>query len=221
MPKERNDDGQYVETATLEDVRGAFDAIDAPPVVTTADVADETGLSRDSARRKLELLRERDDVARRRSAGRVLYWPAEWTRRPLADEEAAESGSGGAVTSTSSAPDSHPSEDTDGQQSAVTTDEDLRKMVRGADGLAGSGDLLERRVDAILAMYAHLREHGSAEKDGLLNAVDVDATDYAGPGSVWSNMIKGKDTLRALPGVQKPSTGKTTWRYDPEGEGET
>jgi len=66
MPKKRNNDGQYVKTATLEDVGAAFGAVDGPPVVTTADVADETGLSRDSARRKLERLRERDEVARRR-----------------------------------------------------------------------------------------------------------------------------------------------------------
>lgn len=82
------------------------------------------------------------------------------------------------------------------------------------DELAGSGDLAERRVDAILSMYDVLRERGSAEKDELLDAVDVDATDYASRDSVWSNMVKGKDTLRALPGVEPPPSGKTTWRYD-------
>jgi hypothetical protein len=29
-------------------------------------------------------------------------------------------------------------------------------------------------------------------------------------------MVKGKDTLRALPGVRTPSAGKTTWRYEDE-----
>ena len=89
---------------------------------------------------------------------------------------------------------------------------DHREQLR--DALAGSGDLVERRVDAVLAMYDVLRDRGSAEKDELLDAVDVDATGYASRDSVWSNMVKGKDTLRALPGVEPPPSGKTTWRYD-------
>jgi len=85
MSKERDDrSGRYVEKATLDDVLKTFDAVDGPPVVTTADVADETGISRDSARRKLETLRDRGRVEKRKSAGRVLYW------RP--DTQAAESG---------------------------------------------------------------------------------------------------------------------------------
>jgi len=81
------------------------------------------------------------------------------------------------------------------------------------DALAGSGDLVERRADAVLAMYEVLRERGSAEKDELLDAVDVDAAEYASRDSVWSNMIKGKATLSALPGVETPPTGRTEWRY--------
>lgn len=72
MSKERDHgSGRYVEKATLDDVLGAFDAVDGPPVVTTADVTDETGISRDSARRKLEVLRENNRVRRRKTAGRV------------------------------------------------------------------------------------------------------------------------------------------------------
>lgn len=74
MPKERGDTGQYVETVTLEEVLEVFDCVDGLPVVTSADVAEETGLSRDSARRKLETLRDRGEVNQRRTAGRVLYW---------------------------------------------------------------------------------------------------------------------------------------------------
>jgi len=83
------------------------------------------------------------------------------------------------------------------------------------DALPGSGDLAEARADEILKMYDQLREHGEAEKDDLLAVVDVEATQYASLNSVWSNMVKGRDTLRELPGVEKPSTGLTTWRYSP------
>lgn len=79
MPKERGDTGQYVETVALEDVLAVFDAVDGPPVVTSADVAEETDLSRDSARRKLDTLRDQGRVDRRRTAGRVLYWPVDET----------------------------------------------------------------------------------------------------------------------------------------------
>jgi hypothetical protein len=95
----------------------------------------------------------------------------------------------------------------------VDADDELRAQLR--DGLAGSGELLERRVDAVLTMYGVLRERGSAEKGELLNAVDVDATGYQDETSVWSNMVKGKDTLSALPGVETPPTGRTEWRWNP------
>lgn len=80
----------------------------------------------------------------------------------------------------------------------------------------GSDDLLDRRVNQIFKMYDLLREQGEAEKDELLDVVDVDATGLQDRESVWSNLIKGKDTLRALPGVQKPETGMNTWTYSRE-----
>lgn len=77
---ERNEKGRFAEQASLEDVLAVFDAVEGPPVVTSADVAEETDISRDSARRKLEELRDREEVDRRRSAGRVLYWPVDEAR---------------------------------------------------------------------------------------------------------------------------------------------
>lgn len=94
---------------------------------------------------------------------------------------------------------------------APSENDELRDRVR--DDLMGSDELLEARVDGVLKMYDYLREHGEATKSELLNVVDIDAVDYADAGSVWSNMVKGKDTLRALPGVEKPPTGRSKWRY--------
>jgi hypothetical protein len=101
----------------------------------------------------------------------------------------------------------------EGDQDDVVDDETEERI---RDALAGSGDLLDARLNEILKMYEHLREHGEAEKDDLLDVVDVGATDYASRDSVWSNMVKGKDTLRALPGVEKPSTGRSKWKYTGE-----
>lgn len=91
------------------------------------------------------------------------------------------------------------------------TDESLRADLRGA--LSGDGQQLERRVDEVLEMYAVLQAKGRADKQTLLDAVDVEATGYASRESVWSNMVKGRDTLRALPGVETPPVGRSTWRY--------
>lgn len=76
-----------------------------------------------------------------------------------------------------------------------------------------TGEVLEARVDAIVWMYPYLREHGTAEKADLLELVDADAVGYASPDSVWANMVKGRDTLRALPDVEPPPTGRTEWQY--------
>jgi hypothetical protein len=84
------------------------------------------------------------------------------------------------------------------------------------EALAGDGDVLKARVDAILAMYDRLRQEGEATKAELLDVVNDEAVDYAGADSVWANMVKGKETLQALPGVEPPPTGRSTWRYSSE-----
>ncbi|MEF8774513.1 MAG: hypothetical protein V5A37_07330 [Halobacteriales archaeon] len=76
MSQDRNERGRFTETTTLADVLAVFDSVDGP-VVTSADVADATGCSRDSARRKLDQLVERGRVASRKTAGRVVYWLAD------------------------------------------------------------------------------------------------------------------------------------------------
>lgn len=70
---ERNDDGQFSETVSLEDVLAVFEQVEGP-VVTSGDVATLTGCSRDTARRKLSKLYDEGRVGRRRTSGRVLYW---------------------------------------------------------------------------------------------------------------------------------------------------
>jgi len=135
-----------------------------------------------------------------------------WTLLDRIDE-AKTSGNGTATPmerSTASQPsDTERSDDTVNTMPAVD-----REQLREA--LAGSGDVLEARVDAILAMYDRLRQEGEATKAELLDVVNAEAVDYAGPDSVWSNMVKGKETLQALPGVEPPPTGRSTWRYSSE-----
>lgn len=76
MPREHGESGEYVETVTLDAVRGVFDEVRGP-VVLSADVADALGCSRETARRKLAALYDRGEVDRRKVSRRVLYWRAE------------------------------------------------------------------------------------------------------------------------------------------------
>jgi len=103
-------------------------------------------------------------------------------------------------------------EDTTAGSGDVSARVSLRDQLR--EELAGSGDRLERRVDAVLAMYDHLREHTEATNDELQGLTDPDDVNYADAESMWSNMVKGKDTLRSLPGVVKPPKGTDDpWQY--------
>ena len=82
---------------------------------------------------------------------------------------------------------------------------------RLAELLSGQGDLLDRRVDAILSMRDRLRERGSATKHELLESVDPEVVEYADSESVWANMAKG--VFGELPGVESPPPGKSEWRW--------
>jgi hypothetical protein len=73
MSQNRDEHGQFTEQVSLSDVLAVFDTVDGP-VVTSGDVASDTGCSDDSARRKLEQLHDQGRVGRRKTAGRVVYW---------------------------------------------------------------------------------------------------------------------------------------------------
>jgi hypothetical protein len=82
------------------------------------------------------------------------------------------------------------------------------------DALSGEDPVLTRRVNTIVDMYHLLKREGNAQKSDMLEIVD-DAAElsYQDTDSVWSNMVKGTDSLRALPGVEPPESGRSVWRY--------
>ncbi len=71
--RKRNQQGQYVETVTLDRVldvvRSASD-----PFMATGDVADALGCSREAARLKLTELHEQGQIERRDVRGAVVVW---------------------------------------------------------------------------------------------------------------------------------------------------
>lgn len=79
--------------------------------------------------------------------------------------------------------------------------------------LPGSGDRLERRREAVRALYEHLQEEGTASRSDFLELVDPDEVGYSSAESFWTNLVKARDALKQLPGVEAPGEGEHTWRY--------
>ena len=73
MSRERTKFGQYAETVTINRVRQVFRTV-VGPVVTSADIASELGVTAEAARRKLNEFHSREMLGRRKTAGRNLYW---------------------------------------------------------------------------------------------------------------------------------------------------
>lgn len=73
--RERDKQGNYVETVTPARVLAAIQGAD-DPVVTTNDVASVLGCSTESARQKLVSLHENGEVERKEVGARAVVW---WT----------------------------------------------------------------------------------------------------------------------------------------------
>lgn len=218
MPKKRGDAGQFVETVRPDDVLEVFARVDGPPVVTSADVADLTGLSRDSARRKLEELKQRGAVDSRRSAGRVLYWRTDY----------AESANQSKPIETREGQASDPSGQKESQEKPTRTGSQTLSQDATAAGLDSvefpdGRDRAECEA-AVLAARDYLREHGPATMRELVTDVMPEhPVGYDVPelepgdryrGAWWRRVVK--PGLQALSDVQAPSRGASDWRFNPE-----
>lgn len=99
------------------------------------------------------------------------------------------------------------------EEAAQPAAEPSETLPEGLD-LPGSGETLERRRAALGRLYAHLQREGLASRGDFLDLIDGEDVGYASAESFWSNCVKGRDSLRALPGVESPGEGGHTWRYE-------
>jgi ribosomal protein S25 len=237
MPKQRGETGQFVETVTLEEVLEVFDEVEGPPVVTSGDVADATGVSRDSARRKLEELQERGEVDSRRTAGRVLYWRVDDVRddpepralqEPAREDIAASDLPGGGEGRREATPSATNHEVDTGETASTVTETgesvpaDFDELVRqvGEEALPGSGAKLEGRQEAFTAVVEYLREQGSATPQDFREGVYPDHqamyTDGKNPPrSWWKNAMYPalRDLAKRTTVIEQADTsGEWTWR---------
>ena len=70
---ERDNTGRYVETVTLAKVRSVFTMVRGP-TITSSDVSELLGCSQETARRKLRELEQKEQIASRKTGGRVVWW---------------------------------------------------------------------------------------------------------------------------------------------------
>lgn len=73
MGRKRGEDGQYVETVTLDDVAAVFDRAELP-VLTASEVADKLDCSRASAYNKLESLVEQGTIQKKKVGARAVVY---------------------------------------------------------------------------------------------------------------------------------------------------
>lgn len=206
MPKERGDTGRFVQTTTTDDVLAVFDQVRGP-VITTGDVADHLDVSRETARRKLGELYDQKRVDRRKRDTHVYYWRVDDdVQDGQPREDIAARGSSPAADD-APAPDPAPVQD-----QPADVDDDVQAQIDALD-LPGSGETLAARRDAIRRLYDYLQDQGTAQKSDFLDQIDADAVGYASAGSFWSNCVKGRDSLKSLPGVDAPGEGEHTWRF--------
>ena len=79
--------------------------------------------------------------------------------------------------------------------------------------IPGSGELRDRRKKACVEMAELLRDRGTATKSDFLELVEPNEVGYSSAESFWSNCVKGRDSLRAIPGVKPPKDGLSEWSY--------
>jgi hypothetical protein len=169
MPREHGESGEFVETTTLDDVLNVLDAVEGP-VVLSADVADHLGVSRETARRKLNALHDREELARRKVARRVVYW------RPEEPDAEAEASAPGRDT-TEGTVDTGPH--TAGDSRALTDDESEPDAIGEAlDGWEPDTEAAPRRARTQTRRAAEwLRDVGEyRRKEEFQDALADDAT---------------------------------------------
>lgn len=77
----RDDSGRYASDVTAEDVLGVFETVEGP-TITTTDVTNALGCSREVARNRLGELADRGLVERRKSGKVVLWWRTDEGENP-------------------------------------------------------------------------------------------------------------------------------------------
>jgi len=198
-PRERSDSGTFVETVSLEDVVGVFDAVRGP-VITSSDVAEELDCTTEAARQKLRRLYDRGEVDKRKT-GRVVVW---WHTGGTPPTPAERTGTAGEVQ---------------GDVDTSLADEHADDADHIGEALAGWSygrtDEEQAANDTVArASLEWLRETGDAVKQGdvpLDDMAEVDPEDRT-QDTLWRTVIRGAWQHADGQGyVDRPNSRAYTW----------
>ena len=220
--RERSDAGTFVETVTLEDVRGVFDAVRGP-VVTSSDVADALECTTEAARQKLRRLVDRGELEKRKTGRTVIYWKAtgeEAESRRESDPSGSVGGSPETTLDTES--DELDTEETPTVGEGLPDEKVRKETAPDPDGLAEdvrayleANDLppkTEHGRDAVVDVFRYLREHGTAKTGAIKEALaPAHADRYTGEKAMWESVRR---YLEDIPGIEKAGYGEYGYAGD-------
>jgi|APHM01.1.fsa_nt_gi hypothetical protein len=201
---DRATDGRFTPAVSDDEIVAAVRTHDP---AGTADVADEIGMTRQGADRRLRELRDAGRVNKKKIGASLVWYPAETTRRAAEHTtiDAVDADEQGAA----------------GDSSAVR---DAVQRVADTDGLPASVGL-DDATEAVAAVVDHLREQGPASKKELVVAVMPDyplGYDAAGAcdtieagdrfrGAWWRRVVR--PALVAVETVEPPTPGGADYEF--------
>jgi predicted ArsR family transcriptional regulator len=204
MPESSNKGGRKPRV-TDEDLLDVFRST-SDPVLSTAEVADAVPIKRRGTLNRLQALEEDGELESKQIGGRNTVWWFAGGERIAPDEREEDAEQAREVRD-------RRREDTPDAPESDRGDTVLE------DALAGLDTIADRR-DAVRACVEYLREQGTAQKSGFVDAVYPEHPAGFGSSGGWWNKI-GKEYLRAVAeavDVIAPPAGEGshTWRYTGE-----
>lgn len=196
--KSRDTSGKFTRTVDDPDVLAAVRAHDP---AATSEIAEELGISRQGADRRLRSLRDDGEVSSKKiGASLVWFLPRDTRRHAPSDAGADRSGETPA--------------DTTNAESGRTRDEseDLAEDVRRYLEETDTPPKTDHGRSAILDVFRYLREHGTTKTGEIQDAVYPEYTDEWGSArTMWNALDR---YLGDVPGIAKGGYGEWTYTGD-------
>lgn len=219
MGEQRNQDGRYAAEHTDDEILAA---VRAHEPAATSEVADEIGMTRQGADRRLRQLRDHGRVNSKKIAASLVWFAPKAPERRERAETPHESN--GVDTTTK---DDERQEPRPARRDADASREGASERARDAvdtDELPATVDP-DDAAAAIAAARDYVRDHGGATKQDLVTAImpdhplgyDPDAAlekidgDDRYRGAWWRRVVK--PGFEALDDVEKPPRGASTWGH--------